>query len=271
MISCCSAPRDDMVRGEYYAAIKRAGFAAVDLNETADGSLYDAPDGGREAVARVLAEVAAAGLAVGQCHAPFLTTVSHLTPEELAHRQRQVMACAATAGTLGIPYTVVHPLVWSWQEEPPARAALIEQNAAYLRRVLAAADGTVICLENMPGEHGCFTTPSEIAQLLDAVNDPRLAVCLDTGHAIAVGAPFAGFFDTFGDCIRATHIHDTHPGTDAHLPVYAGEGDWDEFRQAAVGYTGNLSSESKVPRTVPLSGFENALHNEAVLLTTLAK
>lgn len=271
MISCCSVPRSDMQREAYYAAIRRAGFEAVDLNETADGSLYELPDGGRDALARVLAEVKAAGLAVGQCHAPFLTTVGDLPSLELARRQRQVVTCAATAAALHIPFTVVHPLVWSWEEDPPSRADLIEQNAAYLRQVLAAADGTVICLENMPGEHGCFTDPAALKEVLDAVGDPRLAVCLDTGHAIAAGASFDGFFDTFGDRIRVTHIHDAFPGKDKHLPVYAGSGDWDTFRRVTAGYKGNFNSESKAPRTVPLTELDEALRNEAMLMRSLCE
>jgi sugar phosphate isomerase/epimerase len=55
----------------------------------------------------------------------------------------------------------------------------------------------------------------------------NLKVCLDTGHAHMTCGVHAAF-ETLGDLIASTHVHDNRGEKDDHLMPFAGEIDWSE-------------------------------------------
>jgi len=171
--------------------------------------------------------------------------------EEREYWITAIERCIAAAGKLGIPYTVVHPFEYEWNSQSPeGLGPVFDLNVAYLRRILRAAEGTVVCLENMPGRRVFLKGGMQMRMMLDAVGDERLMVCLDTGHLFSQSEKTSAFFERVGDRVKVTHIHDTCPDEDHHLPVYVGRGDWEDFKTTIkkYGYTGNLNCESSFVR-----------------------
>ncbi len=62
-----------------------------------------------------------------------------------------------------------------------------DQLVAALHRILAETDGCDLVLENAAGQKGKIGSLSELAYLIDKVDDPRLKICLDTAHLFASG------------------------------------------------------------------------------------
>lgn len=68
------------------------------------------------------------------------------------------------------------------------------------------------------------TTP--LARLMQRIEDKRVSVCLDIGHANYSLAPIEQWFDDLGEYIRYLHLSDNLGHFDDHLPIGAGAIDW---------------------------------------------
>lgn len=87
------------------------------------------------------------------------------------------------------------------------------QAAAFWREFLAGKPATLrIFLENVAEEH-----PDLLRDLVDAVDDPRLAICLDVGHANAYSpVPLPEWIDSLADRVRHVHLHNNDGSADQH-------------------------------------------------------
>jgi deoxyribonuclease-4 len=122
-------------------------------------------------------------------------------------------------GRLKIPYLVFHPGAHMGEGE----AAGLERIASGVRRVLKEQpeNATVLLAENTAGQGTNVGYRFEhLRDLLGAVDDARLAVCIDTCHTLAAGydlasaggweATFAEFERVVGcDRVRAFHVNDS--------------------------------------------------------------
>jgi sugar phosphate isomerase/epimerase len=241
---------------EHIAMLAHAGWQAVDIRDLCSHSLYAlTPEEQLRQVKSTLDTIAAAGLRVDQCHAPMPHCYASATPEELENIIKEVEQGVTIADRLKIPYTVIHPLVYSWTEDDPDTSRGWELNVRYLSRLCNCAHNTVLCLENMPSVHGFITKGEDMARLLREVGNDSLMVCLDTGHLFSVGGKVSDFFAHVGERIKTLHIHDSVPNRDLHLLPYTGQGDWADFKKTikAYGYSGNLNSESAFSSRLPAS------------------
>jgi sugar phosphate isomerase/epimerase len=89
------------------------------------------------------------------------------------------------------------------------------------------------------------TTPEQILELIDAIDRPNVAVCLDTGHAFVAGYEPAEFVQTLGDRLKVLHVHDNLGSEDQHVAPFAGAIDWGSFVAALrnIGFDGVFSLE----------------------------
>lgn len=92
--------------------------------------------------------------------------------------------------------------------------------------------GISIALENIFEEE-----PSSLKRLISAIHSPYFNFCFDTGHfhlfsKVAMGE----WFDSLGEYIKAVHLHDNFKKSDDHLPIGAGEIDFDLFFQLITHY-----------------------------------
>jgi len=72
-------------------------------------------------------------------------------------------------------------------------------------------------------ENHLETDPMMMAEMIDAVGDPRLSLCLDIGHVHCFAkADAVEWIKLLGDRIRYVHLHDNDGGSDAHQTLGAG-------------------------------------------------
>ena len=159
-----------------------------------------------------------AGLGSFWFHAPF----AELSPASIDPKVRAVPAlryrqAVEMATSLGISRLVIHsgfiPLVYfpEW---------FVEQSVVFWREFLREIPaGITIALENVmePG-------PEMLVEIARGVDDPRLGLCLDVGHANTVVSktPPADWLAPMLPDLRHVHLHDNHGALDEHLPLGTG-------------------------------------------------
>lgn len=85
----------------------------------------------------------------------------------------------------------------------------------FLRKI---PDGVTICLENVLEEE-----PGMLVDILQAVDDPRLRMCLDVGHVNAYSAiPAMEWVERCAPYLSHLHIHNNPGNVDSHQDVFAG-------------------------------------------------
>ena len=238
---------------EYFKMLAQAGWQAIDINETEDYALFCQPaDVQLNFLKAEIDNIIGAGLIANQCHAPMIGSYKDVSDEELDSRICCIEQAVLCASKLKIPYTVVHPLVYSWSLPDPNKDKTWEKNIKYLTRVCAKAENTVICLENMPREFGFIKTAKLQNQLINDVGN-NLCACFDTGHAASSEQTASSFFDTLGDKIKVLHVHDSLPTLDKHYLPYLGSFNWEDFKQSlkTSSYKGTLNSESSFSAKLP--------------------
>ncbi len=238
---------------EYYQMLSRAGWQAIDINETEDFSLFFQPaDVQISFLKNQIDNIHKADLIIGQCHAPMVGSYADFSDEELNTRINCIAQAITAASKLKIPFTVVHPLVYSWSAPDPNPEKTWEKNIKYLSFICSFAKDTVVCLENMPREFGFIKTAKLQKQMLLDVGN-NLCACFDTGHAASTGQTASSFFNTLDDKIKVLHVHDSLEGLDKHFLPYLGAFDWTDFKEALKksNYKGTLNSESSFSSKLP--------------------
>jgi deoxyribonuclease-4 len=124
------------------------------------------------------------GLGPLAAHAPYPVNIASADPGTLRRSRRLLTATARTAEALGVDILVVHAGSGGSASTGVAR----RRAAMSLREVIAAAPRVRVVAELMAGTAGAVASrPEEAAELLNAVGDHRLGLCLDTCHLFAAG------------------------------------------------------------------------------------
>ncbi len=138
---------------------------------------------------------------------------------------------------------VVHPGGLSAAEDGSQRKTAL---ALGLRTLADHVRGTkiVVCVENMPPGVYPGSRMAEIAELLAEINDPALALALDTGHANLTSSA-AAETRAAGRLLATTHVHDNNGRQDSHEPPGHGTINWPEWGVAldSAGYIGPIVLE----------------------------
>ena len=152
-------------------------------------------------------------------HAPF----SELCPAAIDPLVREVTEkrygqAVSLASGYGIKKIVIHsgfvPQVYfpEW---------FIPESVGFWRGFLRKLpEDVTICLENV-----METGPELLRDIAAGVDDPRLRVCLDVGHAFshAPALPMAAWIDPLAPFLSHVHIHNNDGETDLHRPLGQGE------------------------------------------------
>ena len=159
-----------------------------------------------------------AGLSRLWLHAPFAELIPcAIDPNVRANAMARFRQTTALAARLGVRRIVVHggfiPYVYfpEWY---------VEQSICFWKEFLAdAPDDLLLAVENVmePG-------PEMLVEIARGVDDPRLGLCLDVGHANTVVStpPPAAWLAPMLPDLRHVHLHDNHGALDEHLPLGAG-------------------------------------------------
>src|SRR5205807_2265960 len=100
------------------------------------------------------------------------------------------------------------------------------------------------CVENMPPGVHPGSRMADLAELVAELDQPELALALDTGHAQLNASPHEETLAT-GGLLRTTHVHDNNGRQDTHEPPGLGTIDWNAWVEAldSVGYRGPIMLE----------------------------
>ena len=269
-----------------FAAIREAGFDAVDYNidhelsyqDIVNGrhsAFYDKTDDGmREALRPVKEAADRNGIEIYQMHAPFPCIVKG-NDEANAYIMHALKKTLMAADYLDCRHVIVHPFFYGYEDALPKAeekqlnleryGMLIEDSKRY---------GVTVCLENMfTGRRGQIyeaicSNPTEACWYIDTLNEMAgekcFAFCLDVGHAMLLGRDIYTVIAELGSRIEALHIHDNNAREDQHLFPYMGIVDWDRFVKGLkeIGYRAPLSFET----FNALNAYPPAVHPEALRL-----
>jgi len=221
---------DSIDRVEATATAGAFDFAEFGLGEAAD--LSEAVDGERLDAALAGSDL---GLAV---HLPFKQVVATPVPEindAIVDFQERLLAWA---GERGARKAVLHAT-----QRNPHDTDLRETFADQLARIVAAGEdhGVEVVVENV-GHQAKGLQLSVLADIAEEVDAP---VCFDVGHAYMEDEN-EGIERFLGDCadrVSHLHVHDVRGRGDTHMPLGAGEVDFDILAERLGGFDGTVAVE----------------------------
>lgn len=130
-----------------------------------------------------------------------------------AERYRQVIAVAQS---YGIQKIVVHG---GYNPKIYFPVWYTEQSVLFWKDfVQDIPDGMVFCLENVFEEE-----PTMLSEIIRQVNDPKIRMCLDTGHVNTYSQ--ISVFDWLTECsdlVEHFHIHNNDTSRDSHSQLFEG-------------------------------------------------
>ena len=106
-----------------------------------------------------------------------------------------------------------------------------EQSAAFWKEFLREQpEDCCFCLENV-----MESDPQWLKEIVQGVNDPRLGICLDVGHAnVCSRMDVFSWLETLAPWIRHFHIHNNDGTWDTHSPLGQGTIPMQEFLTGAA-------------------------------------
>ena len=167
---------------------------------------------------------------IGSAFHSDMTRVDGEWGEELM--RRSVIA----AEILGVNWMVVHPYTVpreSWYDYEKSFA----YNREYFKRwgEIYAEHKVGMAIENMarnPQKTSYCACGEELLELVEAVDNPMVQICIDTGHAHLSGIEPERMIRQVGSCLKATHIADNHQNKDEHFVPFNGTINWAEVMKA---------------------------------------
>jgi deoxyribonuclease-4 len=148
--------------------------------------------------------------------------------------------------------------------------AVLPQACALIRRAIEAAPGnSLVILENNAGQGNCMGRSfAELGALIRGLdNDPRLAVCIDTCHAFAMGYDIrtsegcAAALDEFDREVGLQRLVAVH-ANDSKLPLGGVRDRHENIGEGHIGLDGfrafmaALGSSSEAPLLLEVPGFD---------------
>ena len=115
-----------------------------------------------------------------------------------------------------------------------------EQSVLFWREFLKDTPGNLtICLENV-----MESDPGWMRDIVKEVDDPRLGICLDVGHAnVCSQIPVSGWLETLGPWIRHFHMHNNDSTADTHSSLAQGNIPMEDILHQAEGLDATVTLE----------------------------
>ena len=260
---------------KHYEKLRSLGYDCVDLDlSDTESSFYTDP-------AVLLEEkrlADAAGITFCQIHGPWRWPAKDFTEEDRAERFEKMKQSLSMTAQLDCKYWVIHPLLPCGNPFPDTeenRRLTVEITRDFMKKLLPEAKkhGVTICFENMPfGANYPLSTPKQILDFVETINDDHFQVCYDTGHAaIFLGKDAGEGLRLLGKHVKTLHVHDNDGTRDAHAFPFTGIIDWADFTKALtdIGYEGVFSLETLPNKDLPNEEYEQELKKLAQLAKKL--
>jgi len=168
--------------------------------------------------------------------------------KEVAERAQAIAACVRFAEALGADH------VTSTGASPRSEPGALERVIACVRQVLQqASPQTPVKLTLEPHYGNVLQQAEDFDRVLDAAGDPRVGLCVDTGHFHSAGVDNVAFIRRHARQLYSVHLKD-HKGT---VSVGIGRGEIDLAAIVAAlreaGYDRGLTIELEVedPQNLP--------------------
>ncbi len=181
---------------------------------------------------------------LGEAFNPDMSRADGELGEELMRRS------VLTSQILGAHWMVVHPYTiykgqpWYHYHESFA------YNREYFKRwgEFFADHNVGMAIENMgrsPHKIPYCCRGEELLELIDAIDNPMVQICIDTGHAHFSGLNPAEVIRLVGSHLKATHIADNHQNGDEHYAPFNGTINWKDVMKALkeINYQEDFSFE----------------------------
>ena len=164
---------------------------------------------------------------IGNAFNPDLTRRDGELGEELM--RRSVLA----AEILGVKWMVVHPYTVR-RHNGYDYTKSFAYNREYMKKwgEIFAEHHVGMAIENMTKPTHYGSCAEELLELIDAIDNPMVQICIDTGHANMVGLNVPDMIRQVGSHLKATHINDNHGVSDEHFAPFNGTIPWKETVQA---------------------------------------
>jgi len=253
-----------------YAAIKAAGFEAIDWNLDHAWNASDLRTGdyrGKCIFEKPLEDVIkyyeyelniikGTGLEITQAHAPFPACMDN-KEETLDYAIEVYKRNIEFCNYAGCKNLVIHGISYKLCDKFRKRKIDEMNKKLYTSLIPTLLENNVtVCLENLfSSQRGvCYqghcSYPDDAKREIDELNalagKEVFGFCLDTGHANLLHHDIRSFILTLGDRIKCLHIHDNNGQGDQHLAPITGTLDWQDFLEAMhdINYSGDLSFET---------------------------
>lgn len=207
------------------------------------------------------------GISFKQSHGPYVAfeeALVHPDGTRLSDEYMEVMMdrCIRASAILGVEWMVVHPFTMNDASGYAPKKSFEYNREFYGRWGEACARNQVgMAMENMSGNWYFYkygNTAEELLELIHAIGNPAVKICIDTGHAHLAERNIGQMLRMVGRDLRAMHVDDNHGGkVDEHLAPFAGTIDWKDVMTALgeIGYAHDFSFEvhhlaHKYPREV---------------------
>ncbi len=246
---------------EAVSIMAEAGFDAVDFSFEPKYCNSEIPDCEHETYfAELKRHAEACGIYFNQAHAPSLSN-----PEDKEKAEKSfndIVRSIKNASRIGAKILVVHPLDHINYMDDGAPEKLFELNMKFYRSLKPYCEeyDVRIGIENITNyrkinmlQHFRFlpavcSSPEELIQYIDTLNDDCFVACLDIGHSIVANQNPATFIKKLGaKRLKALHVHDSNGYADSHtMPYLGGLGDWNSITKALhdIGYEGDFNFEA---------------------------
>lgn len=269
-----------------YAAIKKAGFEAVDWNIDHAWKGSDLRNGKYRGTcifekpiedviayyAKELEIIRKNNLKITQAHAPFPCYVKEY-PDTLDFAIECYKKAIEYCQYAKIKNLVIHGYSWNINDTinsaDDVRAINFKLYSSLIPTLLKN-DYVTVCLENLffgyngVNYEGHCSDAKSGADLIDELNalagKEVFGLCFDTGHANLLRHDMRVFIPVYGKRIKALHIHDNNGSNDNHMAPFAGTINWQCFCSALheIGYDGDLSFETFAQTNI-IMNYDNEL------------
>lgn len=157
-----------------------------------------------------------AGVTKKLLHAPFNELFPcAIDPEARALASRRYRQAIALAKNYGASKVVIHG---GYNPRIYYPVWYVEQSILFWKDFLTEDPGVEIVLENVLEE-----TPELLLDIVQGVDDPRLRLCLDVGHANAYsGIPALQWLERSAPWLSHFHIHNNDGSWDTHSQLFEG-------------------------------------------------
>lgn len=253
--SCVTSKIGDEAGIKKFAA---AGFDCLDLSlfiHPIRGELFTGSDRKFEEYFRNIKKAAdESGIYIEQTHSPMPSYTGNKEEDDYLFEIQAKSIKAASY--LGSKYIIIHPMIPSEYRYDHYRAETKELNMKFYNGLLPYLKeyNVKLGIENMfnwDPERKCIcptvcSTPEEMLDYINTLNDEHFVACLDTGHALLTGNTPGNMVRVLGDKLETLHVHDNDGIDDRHVAPYMGKIDWDDFAAALkeVNYKGVFNFES---------------------------